>query len=174
MLSQTGFQVKQILDLGTLSLYNKIAPKSYYRGRSVSSVILISIHSFSLQAKRSLIASELLQSLRVLFVFWRSLSLLPSQLPCIQGSLLLAQEWSILTSRKSNKGGRRPARMNKELLLKHAWGGSQGRWLRRNTEKLSDCAEMWLGNPKLIWNWIWWRMWMATKKYSTGTTAKGN
>lgn len=57
--------VKQILDLGTLSLYNKIAPKSYYRGRSVSSVILISIHSFSLQAKRSLIPSELLQRTKV-------------------------------------------------------------------------------------------------------------
>ena len=35
-----------------------------------------------------------------------------------QDNLLQAQEWPILTSRKSGRGSRRPAGMHKELLAK--------------------------------------------------------
>jgi len=67
----------------------------------------------------------------------------------LKAHLLNAQEWSILMNRKSSKGSRRPAWINKQLLTQLRYRrGKKGQVIRRNTETLSEHAGIRLGKPK--------------------------
>ena len=57
--------------------------------------------------------------------------------------------------------------LNQNVARKHTRSGRRDRWPRRNIQKIYKHAATGLGNPKPIWNQIWWGMWRATKKASS-------